>query len=457
MEGNQVEYKTGNFAFVSYLSQEVCYALQKAERKVYTDCQTAGKEMRDAMEVWVNGLFLRNGLPLDTFPSLDKKLKELQRLRLVPYIEKRRDYDSEGEGKKQADVYRLWRWFGNNCAHPEIKPHWPKITTSNALVVLKGVYAVLLEEYRKQEGNEAANLIFPFDPFCIPFEDNYVIRSGKPLDADVTKCLREFETCAFRRDSNRLDSYGIVRMYKKDNMDEKMLHLRDQDAFSEAELDAGIGFDGNVQVKTIAGMFDEPNTFNEYYAVLYRFSKMPHRLNDKMLQTLSIDVRQSLCRKLAQIMRSFHTLPAPIYHRNLSYDSVFLCDGIDGVPVPSIIKLDCAKIESAEFGTVLSSVKDMKERMQQQKIMKYTPPEVNMMLQRGGTQVLWDKADVYALGVLFGDILNGEIGMTIVRSAKLQLSGAKIELVQLIDKMCHPKAELRPSMETVFDALKEIE
>ena len=78
-------------------------------------------------------------------------------------------------------------------------------------------------------------------------------------------------------------------------------------------------------------------------------------------------------------------------------------------------------------------------------------------MQSGNGEVAWDKADVYALGVLFGDVLGGDIGVNPVRAAKLMHSGADVTLVQLIDRMCHPKAELRPPMKNVRDILMESE
>ena len=461
---SQEYYKTGNFEFVRHLYPDICDKLQEAERKVYTDCLIAGITLRGVMEAWAETLVEQYGVTFEAMkpkqPVVADKIKELQNRKLVPIIKKKREFETEQKGLQQQDVYNSWRWFGNDCAHQDgvPQPQWPKKTTKNALNVLKGIYDIFKEEYRNRFGNGEADRIPPFDPYIIPFDTSsvgthYVLRSYKPLDADVTRCLREFETCTFNNDNNRFESYGIVRMYRKENMDEKVLHLRDREAFAEAELEAGIGFDGNVQVHTIADM---KHPFNDNYIVLYRFTKKPMQLNDRMLETLSMDVRQALCVKLADIMNNFHTLPAPIYHRNLSCDSVFLCDGRDGVPVPSVIKLDCAKIESEEFGTVMVNVKDMKERMQQQKIIKYTAPEVRMYLQRGQGNVLWDKADVWSLGVLFGDIISGAINVNPVKSATLQRSGAKIELVQMIDKMCHPKAELRPSMETVAEALREL-
>ena len=69
----------------------------------------------------------------------------------------------------------------------------------------------------------------------------------------------------------------------------------------------------------------------------------------------------------------------------------------------------------------------------------------------------WDKADVFSLGVLFGDILNGQIDPGPVPAMKLQRAGVNMSLIQLIDKMKNPNADLRPNTSTIINYLEEME
>ena len=68
-----------------------------------------------------------------------------------------------------------------------------------------------------------------------------------------------------------------------------------------------------------------------------------------------------------------------------------------------------------------------------------------------------EKADIFSLGVLFADILNGQIDASIVPPAKLQRAGVKKQLIRLIDEMRNPNAALRPAAEVINKSLEEMD
>ncbi len=122
-----------------------------------------------------------------------------------------------------------------------------------------------------------------------------------------------------------------------------------------------------------------------------------------------------------------------------------------------MMKLGCAKMGSEEFGTVIANVQNMQTMIQQQKLLKYSAPEVRALFQGGNGNVNWEKADVFSLGVLFGDILNGQIEPSVVPAMKLQRTGINMTLIQLIDKMKNPNPDLRPDTATILNYLEEME
>lgn len=447
------EIKKGNFTFVEEIYPELYVMICDAECKAFLDCEGAGRILRKVYEKWLTYLVEEFDISLgEGRASLNDKRNALRNAGKLPQLNEYKYTSVKGE-KKSINGYLVWLKFGNQCSHNEKTLDDPDVTYANLETILRIVHKIFRLEYIRKKGKEASANIGLFEPHIMPIGENYIINSYVPIDKTVSNCIREYETCSYT-ETGRVNKYGIVRVFEKKDMDEKLLQLRDKEAFSEAESEAGIQFDGNVQVDVLSKM-DSLNS--EYYVVIYKFSKKPTHINDTILSKMDKIEREKLCVQIAHILNKFHTLSVPIYHRNLSFDSIYVCLNKSGVYEPSIIKLDCAKIASEEFGTVIQNVQNMQAMIQQQKVLKYVAPEVRRLMQQPATAVDWSKADVYSLGVLFADILNGKIEGTLVPSVKLQREGVKIQLVQLIDKMKNPNMALRPSMEIIVQTLEEMD
>ena len=444
----------GNFEFVREVYPDLYTKIAKAESLAYIDCVAAGRNLRDVYELWLSLLIDEYNIALNgnSRTSLNDKRNALKNANRLPQLDDCRFTSVTGE-RKLLDAYLVWLKFGNQCSHPEKTPDDPDITYGNLEVVLKIVHKIFRQEYIRKMGRQAADKIDLFDSHIMPIDDNYVIKSYVPIDKPVSNCVREYETCSYN-ETGRINKYGIVRVFEKRHMDERLLQLRDQEAFSEAEAEAGIQFDGNVQVDVLSKL---GSTNSDYYVVIYKFSKKPVHLSDTIIGEMSIKDRQELCLQISKILHKFHTLSTPIYHRNLCFDSVYVCRNKHDKYEPSIIKLDCAKIASEEFGTVITNVRNTQRMIQKQKVLKYAAPEVRMSMQNNTVNVDWEKADIFSLGVLFADILNGQIEANIVPPAKLQKAGVKMQLIQLIDKMHNPSAELRPTAEIINRNLEEMD
>lgn len=451
MKVENVSY--GNFGFVQEIYPDLYKKISEAESLAYLNCVAAGRTLRDVYEKWLTYLVDEYHIKPggDGRASLNDKrtaLKEKNRLpKLAEY-----EINSISGKTKRMNGYIVWLKFGNQCSHSEKMPEDPAVNYSNLVVVLKIVYKIFRLEYIRKKGEKAAQKIAMFSPDVMPVGDNYIIRSYVPIDSPVSGCIREYETCSYN-ETGRINKYGIVRVFQKKDMDEKLLQLRDQEAFSEAETEAGIQFDGNVQVEVLSKM---SSTDSDYYVVIYKFSGKPVHLSDSIISEMSLEDRLAFCAKISRILYRFHSLSTPIYHRNLSFDSIYVCKDRVGKYEPSIIKLDCAKIASEEFGTVIANVQNMQTMIRQQKVLKYVAPEIRMSMQNSEICVDWEKGDVFSLGVLFADVLNGQIEANMVPAVKLQRAEVKKQLVELIDKMRNPNAALRPSAETVNQSLEEM-
>ena len=451
----EIDIKKGNFDFVEEIYPELYIKIKEAESLAYIDCISAGRDLRNVYEAWLTALIdeYKISVNVEGRASLNDKRNALKRENKLPPLNKYEFTSVNGENKS-LNGYLVWLKFGNQCSHPGRALDDPDVTCANLETVLRIVHQIFRLEYIRKKGENAAEeKIRLFDPNIMPIGDNYIIKSYEPLDKPVSNCIREYETCSYN-ETGRVNKFGIIRVFRKKDMNEKLLQLRDQEAFSEAEAEAGIQFDGNVQVDVLSKM---SSSSSDYYVLIYKFSKKPVHLTDAVLSEMTTEERQEICLQICDIIYKLHILSTPIYHRNLSFDSVYVCKNKAGKYEPSVIKLECAKIASEEFGTVIANVQNMQTMIRQQKLLKYAAPEVRMLMQNPDVNVDWEKADIFSLGVLFADILNGQIDANSVPSMKLQRAGVKTELVQLIDKMRNLNAALRPAAADIKQNLEEMD
>ena len=94
--------------------------------------------------------------------------------------------------------------------------------------------------------------------------------------------------------------------------------------------------------------------------------------------------------------------------------------------------------------------------MQQRKLLKYVAPEVRRMTNGQNISIDWEKADIYSLGILFGDILRASFAADPASMAKLQKQGADVRLLQLTEQMINGNPAMRPSADAVLKKLEEI-
>ena len=447
----------GNFEFVREIFPELYELLCSAESQALTDHRASGDILRILNERYCNLLMEEYGISTEGGrDDLAGKQYALHMAGKLPRFEKY-TYRTWTGVEKRDYWNSVWRRVGNACHHPkptdeERAAMTAAVTYENLITVFEIVFRVFKWEYGRKKGKAAAEKLGSFSRDRMPIKENYILRASEPIDGAMTHCIREYETCSFD-DSGRVEKYGIVRVFNKNDMDEKVLALRDKEAFKEASDEAGIQFDGNVQVDVISRM---NSTESDFYIIIYKFSRKPARLDQGFLSGLDLSERIRLCRNITEILKKFHDLSTPIYHRNFSYDSIYICQNKKGELEPSIIKLDCAKIVSEEYGTVIETVQNREKVIQQKKILKYAAPEVRRLCAGAKIEVDWARADVYSLGVLFGDILRGSFDADPASSVKLKKEGVDPRLADLTKQMSAGKPDLRPSMEEVAKVLEEV-
>lgn len=434
----------GNFEFIKEYNPKVYKKLNSAEKKARINFRDSGKDIRDALEGFVKTVIERYDLSR-TFPKnsdLNDKIKGLRDeefLRKAGYLKKGERLEDKPilpnlgqvtyklvKGvEEKGDYYDFIRRFGNACAHPEVKPENVKISYANVIQSLKGFHTLFRNYYKARLSNNMPQ----FDENLMPIGEYHVYHSYEPMDKLRSKCDREF--LAYTLDSEgEKEFYAVIRLYNKSDLQTYFLQ-RNHKCFAEAsKLSISSVPEGMTKMRVLTPIDSQETTF---YVVSYVFNREPFELSDSILAGMTLKQRIKLCCRIANCMYNLHNLEVHIEHRMLNYESIFVCKFKDEW-IPYVIKFDFAKIESQTVKqTVLLNAVDAKERIKENKIAKYLPPEwLNM---QSPEKLNWAKVDIYSLGILFSDILYGKISEFPVSTERLEEFDLSEEILDLLDCM----------------------
>lgn len=450
----------GNFSFMYHINKKLYDKLYSAEKQARTNFRNCGHECREALEILIGIILNRHNLSAacrgmelkakmdslgdETFLRNAGYLKSNENLAdkpILPYLgQVTFEYKDGREGTK--DYWIFMRMYGNTCSHAVPHPNDVKESYENSIKCLKGLFLALKRYYKGQVPNSLGS----FDENLMPIEEYCVYESYVPADSVRSKCIREF--LAFNIDDNGEKSfYAILRLYNKADSNETFM-LRNQKCFTEAtKLSLSSVPDGMTRTRELIAKDSKNSSF---YIISYIFNQKPYPLTEALLQGMTLGQKVKLCSRIVNCLDNLHTSPIPIFHRMLSYESVFVCE-IRGEWIPYIIKFDYAKIFSKDpVGTVLMDAVKAKERLKEEKLNKYLPPEWDRLSQEVGDKE-WAKVDIYSLGILFADILAGKIGVRPIPIEDLEELDLSDNLLDLLDIMRAEKPEERWSIEEVKD------
>lgn len=460
-----VENMIGNFAFMFHINRELYDKLCSAEKQARTNFRNSGHESREALEIFIRLVLNRYNnlsracrgqelrakidnlrdesfLKAEGYLSADETLAEKP---ILPDLgEVTFKYDNGRE--ETADYWDFIRKYGNTCSHADTRPSDVKLSYENTIKCLKGLFLLMKRFYR----NQISNSVGAFNENLMPIEEYCVYDSYIPADSVRSKCIREF--LAFIKDDNGEKSfYAILRLYNKADSNEVFM-LRNQKCFTEAaKLSLSSVPDGMTRMRELIPKDSQASSF---YIISYIFNQEPHPLTETLIKGMSLGQRVKLCARIVNCLDNLHTSPIPIFHRMLNYESIFTCE-IRNEWIPYIIKFDYAKILSqAPVGTVFANAVKAKEKINEEKLNKYLPPEWDSLSQ-DATDKEWAKVDIYSLGILFADILAGKIGVNPVPIDELEELDLSEEMLDLLDIMRADDPNERWDIEDVKDIFDE--
>lgn len=455
------------FEFVKAYDEHVYNYLDEVEKNARINLDTCANNMRKALESFVDLVAKQNGFSEDnldkayeswrmegkfssqnndkrnlksrlkglTTAGVLKKLK-INKPSLIPCHNNKIALKQTNGKNKFGLVLDQLREFGNAGSHAakENEKSETALTFANLITCLKELHKILKLYF---------NLNVPsFDYNMMTIKSYEIERVDKsPADKDQTKCTCEFWGYTQKGAAN-MKTYVIIRQYNAKDIEEKLL---------SRNIDFRQLATRRVRRGSIEGIIpyiqrlDEGN--GEFALIAYEFDEKPMKLRS-IIKSMNIEERCRMCCDIAACFKGIHTNNPPLYHRVLTYESIYVCnygtkDEPDWLPY---LKFDFGKItgnlESVDL-TVIEYAKDAVERLKLQSLKKYVH-------ESAFKREDWERVDIYALYVLLGDIMRGEILNIPANYDELLDMGYPDEFLDVWDKI---SADDSPGLEEIYPEL----
>lgn len=429
----------GNFDFVyDNYDDSISRCLREAEKAFWVDYVSAGIHLRLLFERICKEIIRANGITVSTESKLKDMIDLINARGLFPRA-LRNDINYRTEsGHKQKPWHFIWRTYGNACAHEDLDPDHPELCHENLLIVFTIVYDYFLNDASKNNKLPLGISTY-FDAEKMPIGNNRVVsvvKSYHPL------CEYELLTESLS-DAGTLENYGIIRLFKKEDLRENINEIDAQTREYEIYVNKIRAMPSPCKRAEVLSKMDSP--YSDYYIIKYEFEEKPYSLSNHFLNQLRKEQKIRLCRDLAVLLNEYHK--AGVFHRNLNYCSIAVCYDGNQDPVPSIIKLEYAKDTNSRY----TALPRLHARVQtESKIAKYEDPLIPRPPQKPTVEE-WKQADIFSLGVLFRDILTDNILQTRPGARQhMQNKGIPKEIQELVCCMSSTSSRDRPDLSEII-------
>lgn len=240
--------------------------------------------------------------------------------------------------------------------------------------------------------------------------------------------------------------YYVIREYS--NIDDSVISSRENDVLRRMWNESTEYPQGIVQYDRIDAKVCMHEKDRRTY-IVYKMNGKPEKLSQSIISKWDTRTRLQIMKKLCESVKNLHA--KKVYHRNLQPDSVYVYE-INGHYGINLTGFEFSKISDAAQ-TVIS---EAKRNYYPNWI--FTAPEVRKELTKAEYQkTLWDKVDIYNLGVLLAFIMSGGTIST-EKNNQISISGyldklqEKYEdnLLGIVRKMCGKISQTRPSANQVY-------
>ena len=434
-----------NNQFLAEFNETIYEHMCKAEENVYLNAYETSQALRVVLTKLVEGIIIRDSVNKAEISISQKKYlngdtkKELSlfenirviedvfrrnrdnpnglsRMRILPEVSFGRVKSMEKKSYSRVDFVRI---FANNGPH-DIEKEKIRANPNNAIIAIESMHMILVE-YCRTCGYSVPDR---FDSSKLPIGKYYVDRKYTPVDTVWSKCKREYYCHFYTGSNHKKKQYAILREYKRsDFAEDRNFIARNNDIYGELILNSG------ATLARVCELNDFSRDVNSSYFIVYEFSCEPFPLGSKFFKKhdLSIKDRLLICTNLINSVQKLHNSNPPIYHRDLTYDSIMMCDysGNNQGWIPIITKFNFAKMDADDVGTVIGNLKAAEDLQDEKnafmKMTKYKIDEIN-------EDTDWAKFDIYSLGTLIVDILSQNILTNKVTPEQLDEIGSALFL-----------------------------
>lgn len=462
----------GNFGFLADIDKDLYSKAHEMESIARTNFARSGQLCRQVMEKMATEAINRLGvankiltskkLNNDNLPmckmALGRKYKVLANKDLLQSMDsaiekatfpalKDVTYSLANGKKRTSGGYEFLRMLGNTGSHASGNPEDIEINYQAILTGIQFAYNVACAMYKKDD-----EPVRPFDESRMPILNYHILSGYTPDDSARSKCIKEF-TAELREGDGKKKRYAILRMYDKKAAVKQAFMIRNQTSFSEA---SSVSIDSVPEGMTLLRELTPINSpSTNFYIIAYIFNKEPFPLAKKLFEIKDLNTKMRMCARLARCVENLHNSEIPICCRLLNFESVYVSEFREWVPY--IIKFDYSKIsdKSAPAATVYKNAKSASEDAKtQRKLAKYIPYEWDQLDQSADIDA-WKKVDVYSLGILMADILEGKISDQPADLENLLQKGVPEETLEMIDLMISEDPCCRPDIDEVEKYFKE--
>ncbi|MDR1421996.1 MAG: hypothetical protein LBI64_03930 [Coriobacteriales bacterium] len=438
-----------SFAREKYPDTDLYNYSVDVERNIRIDPIRAASSLRLALETFVAIILKDNNISVSinySFNNLFEKLKDALHLdvRAQGFLHRMK------EGQKKTinwpDEYnsnfKRLRALTNAAHHIEDtkKDTDAKLMTEQNVAYAARVYYLELCKYAQ---------LYPVNAISWPIGDFYEL---KKLAKNAAP-LNRIEVLSAKRSISApgLDSHAILYVYshRGEGLSDGIINR--QGIVKDIERSSGLNpIVPNVEV--VADTYDSK-------ILAYTFATEPIvLLPDSFDLELSDAEYCELFTRIAAGLAALQDSSPPVFHRAISRYAVVFEKTSAGRYLPKLINFNLAKVEGLA-GTVGPDLKGVLISN------AYKPPELHLdtsctdEMGQSKLNVDWGKYDVYALGVLFLDVLNRLTGtVTLAQAKKLHppaADGLSEDFYYLLEKMVDPAPENRPNMTMVAKQLAQ--
>ena len=425
-----------NFRFVRKYDDKLFYSIQENEGKIRLDSLICAQNLRHALIGFLGSVIAAN-------PDISAQLRE--REWVEPHDFQQAVEAFIPQNVISTDDMNFVRRLSNIGNHYAEKPEEEKrkISYPYLLKAFRALHRMMKNYYafiHPEDADELKNLKYREEYQQIA---SYIVYQ---TEADPASSYERQYMC-FRHEAG-IQRYYIIREYM--DIDTSAVSRRENEVLTKMWRENTEHPQGIVEFERIdTAETLHPEDRRTY--VIYKMNGRPRKLSAELIAKMDEMTRLKTMFQLSESVRNLHK--KKIYHRNLQPDSVYICE-VNNESALNLTSFEFCKMSDDPCNTTV--IQQAKRNYYPNWV--FTAPEVRKQLtNKQYRDVIWDKVDIYQMGVLLAFIITGgKISTEKNRQINVTDYIEKLRgqcpdnLLNMIGRMCSADLTERPSANQVF-------